>query len=628
MVLSCGRATLTLQSGGVAAIYAGSEVVGIYFEGLGTLEYRSEDSVEFPVAEYLNRKTGGLNLEKTPKAIVFRDRFDHLTWIASGRPLPELTGTAGPPLEASFAKSAEKFRRVRGAPLSHLFTVRRANAATPSEALVVADLEGGREDLRYVFDAFEDRSESLIAFRHPDSGDAEIRRNLEPVVLSDQPVGRDRRDPALTSLVLSDARVDLTASDGKDVDLVVEETLYPRGRAASALRLDLTGTTLARVGVAGLERRYHRVKSIRDSAGRALAFSHHNGDLVVVLAETAPADQPLKLRFHIEGDYLVHPGGDNYWMLGVSPWFPQPGLYGQYYTFHARVKVRKPYIAFAPGKTVARGSEGDYNTVETDVVNPVQFAVILGGKYEFEEETRGGITVRVASYAGKNTRAIKQLTNLAFGIIEFYQRFLGPFPFPELNILEINSWGFGQAPPATMFITREAFNPYIGEANQFFSRGVNERFAHEIAHQYWGHVVKMPSEEEQWLTESFAEYSAAIFLRDLQGKSSYQSLLTSWKSRASDSAAIAPIPLANRLSGTEQAFIDRQNLVYWKGSWLLARLHQELGEETFLTFLKSYQKTFRWKFGSTRTLAGMLQFLTKRDYEPFFEKYYWGTAMP
>ena len=48
----------------------------------------------------------------------------------------------------------------------------------------------------------------------------------------------------------------------------------------------------------------------------------------------------------------------------------------------------------------------------------------------------------------------------------------------------------------------------------------------------------------------------------------------------------------------------------------------------FLTFLKSYQKSFRWKFGSTKTVAGMLKFLTKKDYEPFFEANYWGTGMP
>jgi aminopeptidase N len=72
----------------------------------------------------------------------------------------------------------------------------------------------------------------------------------------------------------------------------------------------------------------------------------------------------------------------------------------------------------------------------------------------------------------------------------------------------------------------------------------------------------------------------------------------------------------------------RQDLLYWKGAYLLAALHKELGDETFLTFLKSYQKSFRWKFGSTRHVEGLLQFMTKKDWSPWFDKYYWGTAMP
>ena len=226
---------------------------------------------------------------------------------------------------------------------------------------------------------------------------------------------------------------------------------------------------------------------------------------------------------------------------------------------------------------------------------------------------------------------MKQLTNLAFGIIEFYENFLGPFPFPEFNILQINEYGFGRAPPGVMFITNEAFNPLMGEENQFFSQGANERFAHEIAHQYWAHVVKMPSAEEQWLTESFAEYSAAVFLKEFKGQSTYDHLVRHWKLRASDATAVCPIPLANRVrveSDFRQQFLIRTGLIYDKGALLLAALHKELGDQTFLTFLKSYQKTFRWKFGSTKTIEGLLQFLTKKDYTPFFEANYWGTGMP
>jgi hypothetical protein len=454
-------------------------------------------------------------------------------------------------------------------------------------------------------------------------------------VISDQPIARDRRDPVPPRFLLTDVDLTLVASSGHDARLSVTETIVPQGAPQSVFRFDLFTTVFAFRG-SGVDTRVYRVKSVTDEAGRRVAWHHENDELVVAFDEPIAGDRPARLRFEIEGDFLIRPDGDSYWMLGVEPWFPQPEIGSQYYTMHAVVRVKKPFVPFAPGVTVARRSEGDENVLETRVENPVQFAVVLAGRYEFEEETREGVTIRVASYAMKNKRAIKQLTSLAFGIIDFYQRFLGPFPFPELNILEINSYGFGQAPPGIVFITREAFNPMGGEdiggfsLNQLFSRGINERFAHEIAHEYWGHAVKMPGEEEQWLSESFAEYCAALFLKASKGESEYRALVSRWRSRASSAKDAAPIPLANRVyhSDMETLFTIRTGLVYEKGALLLAALHKELGDQVFLTFLKSFQKSFRWKFGSTRHVAGLLLFLTKKDYTPFFEANFWGTGMP
>src|SRR5262249_11818309 len=217
---------------------------------------------------------------------------------------------------------------------------------------------------------------------------------------------------------------------------------------------DVTGIGTARP-------RFVRVKAITDAAGKSLSFHHQNGTLLVGLRAPAPEGQPVRLTFDITGDFLIRPDGDSYWALSTEPWFPQPDLSGQFYTFHAKVRVKKPFVPFASGRTIARKTEGDESIVETEIDKPVQFAVVLAGKYEQQEETRDGLTIRVATYAGKNERAAKQLANLAFLIIKFYERFLGPFPFSEFQILEINAYGFGIAPPGVMFITKEAFNPLI-----------------------------------------------------------------------------------------------------------------------------------------------------------------------
>ena len=632
--LSAGHLSVVLASGQATSVRAGTDVVGLYFRGKGSFEYRSVDPIEFPVMTHNLRRSSSIPATKSADALTVQESFDEVLWLTSGHPVPALDGAAAGSLADAFRAHRARSTRTRGAPLSHALALARRDA--PASPLVVATFFGGKEDVLYRLDSIESRSETLALLRKADPRAPEPK-GLSRLVVSDQPIGRDRRVPVTPRFLLTDVDVSVVASSGRDVHVTATETIVPQGSDQSVFRFDLYSTVANPIGASGWDMRTFRVESVKDETGKSLAWHHQNDEIVVGFDRPVPAEKPAKIRFEIGGDFLVRPSGDSYWLLGVEPWFPQPEFGGQYYTLTTTTRVKKPFVPFAPGTTVSRRSEGDDNVLETRLDKPVQFAVVLAGRYDYEEETRNGVTIRVASYAMKNKRAYKQLTDLAFGIIEYYEKFLGPFPFPEFNILEINSFGFGQAPPGVMFITKEAFNPLGGSSgfgeislNQLFSQGANERFAHEIAHEYWAHVVKMPTEEEQWLTESFAEYCAALFLRVLKGQGTYNDMVTRWRSRAADATAVAPIPLANRVYHGDPytRFTIRTALLYDKGAYLLAAIHKEVGDQVFLTFLKSYQKTFRWKFGSTRHVAGLLQFLTKKDYGPFFEENYWGTGMP
>ena len=158
-----------------------------------------------------------------------------------------------------------------------------------------------------------------------------------------------------------------------------------------------------------------------------------------------------------------------------------------------------------------------------------------------------------------------------------------------------------------MFITKEAFNPLLGDMSRFEAQRIAKIFAHEIAHQYWGIVVQMPSPEEQWLTESFAEYCAFLFVKDRRSASVAVGLEKRWRRGADFADDAAPIPLANRVwvayDAVRRAEI-RKGLLYDKGPILLAALHREMGDEAFLAFLKSTQAALAWKFGSTKRSSG------------------------
>jgi hypothetical protein len=624
LTIGIGSMTFELSSGSAANVTVGNEIVGIFFSGKGKYEYRTADRDEASLVAFESKKILGRTPEKAGDALVIHADFSELYLLTGKVPLPPLKADAGGSLADGFKRHQEKFSRMRLAPASHLLIRQRLDR--PVSPVAFAEIDAGNAAV-YVFDTIESKSEKLIGFtHHREIGNRELASAWFPATISEQPIGRGGRAFVEPAYLLSDLDYTLTAGDRESAALSITETIVPRGTAQMAYRFDLLSNVWDTNGKA---REFHLL-SVKDEAGHDVPFHFVRDSLIVGLPQKTNA--PFKLHFEIAGDFLFHPRSDSYWELGTEPWFPQPDLNGQYYTIHSIVKVKPPYVAFAPGDTIARRQEGDYNVVENKLDKPVQFAVVLAGKYGISEEKHEDITIRVATYASQNQQAMKQLSNLAYKMIKFYESWLGPFPFKEFNIIEIHELGFGQAPPATMFITKEAFNPLSGEDNQIFSKGINERFAHEIAHQYWGHVVKMGASEEQWITESFAEYSAALVIRNLRGQSSYDSLLSTWRANAAESSGMSPIPLANRLSIPDdegRAFLDRTFLIYDKGAYLLAVLNKQVGDTKFLTFMRSLQGIFAWKYLTTTDIVKVMQKVDDgKDYGPFFEKYYWGTEMP
>ncbi|MBL0312795.1 MAG: hypothetical protein IPP78_08790 [Holophagaceae bacterium] len=619
--VSVGHGEFLLQQGSAARIQRDGKAVGIYFKGEGVFKYRTDDKVEFPRSKYNAAKVGGVRWAEPDQAMELTTPFQEaLIWFQD-QPLPSLEGATGADLNVFYPAALRWADDVDGPCRTHLQYSHQVQGGLAP--LVIASLKGSRSFL-YVFDPAQSQVEALWCVQKRTAMDP---HGADLALLSQQPIGWNQKVPVAPDFLLSAVEMDLTGWRNDKARLMVTETLVPVSRSLSCLTMSLLNDRFA----GSLDDRRELVlRSVKDEQGRDVGFSHRQGEVLIRLNQSAEARKPFKLTFEIEGDFLVRPGGDNYWELGTSPWFPQPDLNGQAYSIKARIRTQKPFVPMACGRTARRFEEDGFNGVEVRIDEPIQFFVVLAGKYSMQEETKDGLTIRVATYAFAPRDAPKLFT-LTRNIINYYQSFLGPFPFKEFNIIEKNSWGYGQAPPGVMLITKEAFNPIADEINRYFSRGINERFAHEIAHQYWGHVVKMPSIEEQWLTESFSEYSAALFLRYVKRVSEFDLLVQNWRTHAEAATAASAIPTANDLwngSNNWERFRFRTGLIYDKGAYLLYCLNQELGDKVFLTFLKSYQATFRWKFGTTEHLNGLLKHITGKDHAAFFDRYYWGSELP
>ncbi|RMD60401.1 hypothetical protein D6833_09765 [Candidatus Parcubacteria bacterium] len=292
---------------------------------------------------------------------------------------------------------------------------------------------------------------------------------------------------------------------------------------------------------------------------------------------------------------------------------------------------------------VSKGTENGLAVLKTRIEKPMQFPVVAAGHYHVYDGSHDGLSCTVTSYATGKEKHARRLQNNFFAAATYYASLFGmPYPFDHQDVIEVNSWGFGQAPPGVIFITQEAFSPLQDTLTRIFSGGVNERFVHEIAHAYWGHVIKMPNLEEQWLTESFAEYSAAMCIEAMnsnrkKGRKAFAKILNSWKGGVKTMGEGGSIFLANHFSGEQDTdAMDRIHLLYHKGPLVLhairldlrKRFGKEKGDKAFIILLRAFLKNFPYQYGATHHLIGILNQLTKSDWQPWFDRYVFGTEVP
>lgn len=599
--------------------------VGAFYLGAGSLAISAGDPQAVRLAARNAKHVGGA------KAVdgELRASFSAATFLFSSalRPGWAFAAAEEAPVRR-FAAHVERFARDRTPQVASRLAISEAAKGAFFAATLEAD-----PDLRHVFDPMTDDEEVLRVVDRPaglPGGFPEMRFSRD---LCRRPLGRTRRQAPRVDARLVAVDVDVREGKAPWGDLRVTET-FLAVRPLSFLVLDFATDTLVKNDL--LET---RLRSLADGDGRPLAYALGNGELVVALPHPLPPGARFTLRLEYEAPYFERAGGDNLWELPIaSGWYPQPGApNASHHTFHAVVRARRPLLPFASGNTVRRAEEEGWNVLESRLEKPVPFATVLAGKYTTQESTEDGVTCRVASYGIPKEMSGKMLLSVFHGVRKFYEWLLGPFPWKEFTIVEINDYGFGQAPPGMMRITKEAFqsNVFTDEVSSLFSQGINQRVAHEIAHAYFGYVVADAAPEHQWISEAFSEIASMYAIEKLKGKAEGKKLAGTWAGSARHSAKAAPIDLANGLASKiastwdGSTAIDRIELVYSKGAHLLQTLRLELGDDLFFTVLRSFLRSFeKQRDVTTDDFVALLSFATKKDWKPWFERYYYGTEMP
>lgn len=618
--IAVGRGILDISSGQLTEFKSGEQLLGYHFTGRASFTYLSEEPLEAASFAFNIKNNTPLRTEAVSGGgLMVKDAVkEALLWVA-GQPLPALPEASGSGDEEAFIRLLNLFH-----PISKTSTLSPAWASVPQTmALVVAndpeavsliaEMSGGKQDLIFSHLAASPGQEGLS-----------VKTVSGLVQLSEQTVGWSARQVPTYPFILSHLDIDLTALGERSAKLKVMETITPTRDGLTLIGLDL-------INALDLERPV-RLKSVRLEDGTPLRFHHGGGRLLVELAKPTQAFHPMNLAFDIEGDLIWEERNASRWQLGLWPWFPQPEMGAQCYTVHAIARVRRPHVPIMPGTWLKRGEEGGLAVLETRIDRPIQFFVVDAGRFDMQEIQQGSRIVRVWTYHTE-TRNTDRLARLSHKIIDYYESVLGPFPFQALNMVQVQDYGFGQAPPGTMYITREAFNVLSDDIARMVARGINDRIAHEIAHQWWGHVVKMATPEDQWVTEAFAEFSSALAMLNSKGKGRtyFMEKVKGWEQEAKEAGQAGSIAGANRVrlaSARNREYGLRNQLLYDKGAYFLYDLQQKIGEESFLKFLVNIPANIQWRYVSEQNLLDLLKAITGKDFTNHFDRYLWGSEMP
>jgi aminopeptidase N len=137
---------------------------------------------------------------------------------------------------------------------------------------------------------------------------------------------------------------------------------------------------------------------------------------------------------------------------------------------------------------------------------------------------------------------------------------------------------------------------------------------HEVAHQWWGHLVGFNSYRDQWMSEGFADMSASLFIQLIEKNpkkftqfwNDERELLTLRNKEGFRAIDVGPLTMGYRLNNSRGGFNVTRDLIYPKGAYILHMIRmmmwdRQTGDQNFKATMQDFVKTYSGKAAPPRT---------------------------
>jgi Peptidase family M1 domain len=331
----------------------------------------------------------------------------------------------------------------------------------------------------------------------------------------------------------------------------------------------------------------------------------------------APGEEPVMIE-----EALVY--------TNRTAWYPQVGN-DDFSLATLHFDVPEPFTVVAGGTRLEHRQQNGRTLVAYRQDRPGKYITAAVGRLADVGQRQAG-RVLLHGWGVPRMRGVAAQALASAGeVLRFYEQEFGPCPYDTLNIVVVEGVTPGGHSPPGMVLLSE--RPVLLRRNlrddpAGFMDVPGYFFAHELAHQWWGHGVAGQNYRERWLSEGFAQYAAALWIQHSRGETAFQSVLARLARWALAKSAEGPINLGYRLGhikGDPQIY---RAVVYDKGAYVLHMLRRIVGEESFRRALIAFQAEHRFAKAGTEDLRQALEKASGLDLSAFFQQWVYGTALP